>query len=87
MTEAEKKNNKNTLLIWEALQGQPKQNIRITQTLDVPIIRDKAGLQNLLVSSGNSAKNFIFDTGANLSTITATTAEEFGVSYCRGVLK
>ncbi|MCM4158404.1 hypothetical protein FHG64_12535 [Antarcticibacterium flavum] len=84
MTEAEKKNNENTLLIWKALQGQPKQKIRITQTLNVPIIRDKAGLQNLLVSSGNTTKNFIFDTGANLSTITATTAEEFGVKLLQG---
>ncbi|HSI69531.1 MAG TPA: retropepsin-like aspartic protease, partial [Gillisia sp.] len=84
ITEAEKKNFENTLLIWKALQDQPKQNIIKDQTLEIPITRDKAGLQNLLDSSGNAERNFIFDTGANISTITESTAEEFGVELLDG---
>lgn len=84
ITEDEKTSYNNTLLIWKALRDQPAQFVRKHKKLDVPIIRDKAGLQNLLVTSGEVERNFIFDTGANISTITESTAEEFGVMLLDG---
>ena len=84
MKEDEKENYQNTLLIWEALQDQPKQFVDKKDSLNMPIIRDKAGLQNIQISSGKAIKNFIFDTGANISTITESTAEEFGVKELPG---
>lgn len=83
-TEKEKNDLENTLIIWKALDGQPKQVVRKEQGLDMEIIRDKAGLNNLVVSNGSFTRDFIFDTGANISTITQSTAEGLGVIILDG---
>lgn len=77
MTADEIADQKNTNIIWEMLSGQPKQSIEIKGATRIQMIKDKAGLKNLQVSCGKKTDEFIFDTGANLSTVTQSTAKKF----------
>ena len=77
MSDAEVDDYRNTRTIWAALTGQPKQAVHITENTALTIHRDKAGLQNLEVTLDTLSINFIFDTGANLSTVTESTAHRF----------
>ncbi|MGS2761902.1 retropepsin-like aspartic protease [Sinomicrobium sp. M5D2P9] len=86
LTEEEEEDYKNTLAIWSALEGQPKQRIEIKSTVNLKISRDKAQLQNLLVSLDSVEQYFVFDTGANLSTITETAAKRFGLVLLDGTI-
>jgi predicted aspartyl protease len=70
----------NTRKIWGALRGQPAQQVFIAESTTLPFSRDKVMLANLKVKSGNAEEDFIFDTGANLSTVTQSTARTFGMN-------
>lgn len=74
----------NTRIIWRALSGQPKQTVEIDHDVEIKMKRDKAGLQNLTVTADTSRSDFIFDTGANLSTTTETTAQKFRMHIMEG---
>ncbi|RNL84681.1 hypothetical protein ED312_13410 [Sinomicrobium pectinilyticum] len=86
MTDEEEEDYGNSLAIWSALEEQPKQKIEINSTVNLKISRDKAQLQNLLVSLGPEEQYFVFDTGANLSTITETAAKRFGLKLLDGTI-
>ncbi|MGS2739095.1 retropepsin-like aspartic protease [Sinomicrobium sp. M5D2P17] len=86
MTGEEEEDYRNTLAIWSALEGQPKQKIEMNSTVNLKISRDKAQLQNLLVSLDSEEQYFVFDTGANLSTITETAAKRFGLKLLDGTI-
>ncbi|MDJ1505343.1 retropepsin-like aspartic protease [Xanthocytophaga agilis] len=86
MTNEEKQDFANTRLIWKALSGQPKQQIRITEETALKIKRDKAGLATIRVTHGKDSSAFIFDTGANLSTVTESMAKKFGMQFLEGVI-
>ena len=75
MTAEKIKDHQNMLHIWKALQDQPKQEVRIPREVNLSIIKDKAGLKTIEVKRGSTAEKFVFDTGANFSTITETTAK------------
>lgn len=87
LTPPEKENMENTLIIWTALEGQPKQKVSKQDDLEVPILRDIAGLQNLMVTQDTLQQQFVFDTGANISTITESTATAFGVTLLDGTFE
>ncbi len=87
LTPPEKENMENTLIIWTALEGQPKQKVTREEDLDVPILRDVAGLPNLMVTQDTLQQQFVFDTGANISTITESTAAAFGVTLLDGTFE
>lgn len=70
---------RNTGNIWHALKGQPKQELIISGDTRMKMIRDKVNLTNLEVSAGGALTGFIFDTGANISTVTKSTAEKFNM--------
>ena len=70
---------KNTLQIWKGLVDQPMQKLDIPGRQVIPLTRDKAGLSNLPVTFGEDSLGFIFDTGANISTVTASTAQAMGM--------
>jgi predicted aspartyl protease len=70
---------KNTQLIWRNLSEQLPQTVHISQSVEFSMKKDKAGLNNLPVYNGNDSSQFIFDTGANLSTTTETNAQKFGM--------
>ena len=84
MPEDEVKDYRNTAVIWKALAGQPKQEITIGATTVLKMPRDKAGLTNLEVRQGELAVDFIFDTGANISTVTETTAAKLNMKMLDG---
>jgi hypothetical protein len=69
----------NSLKIWSALENEPKQKTFIKDAVRLKIEKDKVGLNNLKVSKGKDSLNFIFDTGANLSTVSKSTAQQFGM--------
>ena len=87
LSDAEEQDYKNTLAIWTALENQPGQQIELNSTVNLKIARDKAKLQNLLVSLEGEEQYFVFDTGANLSTITETAARRFGLKYLPGTVE
>src|SRR5690554_4071053 len=60
---------KNELKIWSALKDEPRQQVTERQEQTMKMTQDKAGLKNLGVSFANDTIPFIFDTGANISTV------------------
>ena len=81
MTAEKIKDHENMLHIWKALQDQPKQEVRIPREVNLPIIKDKAGLKTIEIKSGAVAEKFVFDTGANFSTISETTARLYQMKF------
>lgn len=70
--------NENAALIWKALRNEPRQRVMQPSIDTLPFTRDVAGLINLEVRSGGSALKFVFDTGAGLSCVTESVAEQMG---------
>ncbi|HWV73475.1 MAG TPA: retropepsin-like aspartic protease [Pseudosphingobacterium sp.] len=69
-------NNSNK--IWKALAQTPPQTV-IKQNTRFPWRRDKANLLNIPVTVNNKADEFIFDTGANFSTVSKSNADRLGL--------
>lgn len=70
---------KNTNKIWHALADVAPQTVEQTTDVIVPIHKDIAGLWNITVATGDVTDDFIFDTGANISTVTESTAKHMGI--------
>jgi predicted aspartyl protease len=68
----------NEVKIWRALNGVPKQEIIKTSDAIIPMYKDKVGLFNVDVLFGTTSENLLFDTGANLSVIIRSLAQELG---------
>lgn len=79
LSEEERKDKENNLKIWTALQDVPAQEIVIKEDNRLKMLKDKVGLDNLMISVGNDSASAIFDTGANLSTVNASTAKRFNM--------
>lgn len=79
LSEKETADQNNNLRIWSALAHVPKQTITKNSSLHLLMKKDKVGLDNLEISTPSSSENFIFDTGANISTITRSTALKLGI--------
>lgn len=86
MPEHELADYKNTRIIWQALAGQPKQEVLIKEKVVIRMTRDKARLTNLPISNDADSLGFIFDTGANISTVTESTAARFGMTLMDSVI-
>jgi predicted aspartyl protease len=69
-------NNSNK--IWKALAQTPPQTV-IKQNTRFPWRRDKANLLNIPVTVNNKADEFIFDTGANFSTVSKSNADRLSL--------
>jgi predicted aspartyl protease len=82
----EMKDHQNTRVIWKSLMDQPRQQVIIEAGTTMDMKRDKAGLSNLTVSTGTVSMDFVFDTGANFSTVTATTAKQFNMMMMDSVI-
>ncbi|MBZ4192598.1 retropepsin-like aspartic protease [Niabella beijingensis] len=76
----EKDDLQNNLRIWTALEQQPRQKTVIQKTTHLKMKKDKAGLNNLTIGMGTDSLAFIFDTGANMSTVTESTARRLGMN-------
>ena len=75
LTKEETANFENSLKIWSSLENIPPQKVIIKQNTILKMEKDIAGLKNLKVSANCDTLNFIFDTGANLSTTSQSVAE------------
>ena len=67
---------KNNLKIWTALENTPSQKTDIKKKTSLKIETDIAGLKTLKVYANKEPLNFIFDTGANLSTTSLSVATQ-----------
>lgn len=79
LSESELKDVRNSMIIWEAISGVPKMNLASRKTAKIQMKLDLAGLYNVPVRVNKSVFDFVFDTGANISTITESNAEKSGV--------
>jgi predicted aspartyl protease len=75
---AGRENAANVRGLWGALAGTPAQAVQAPGPVRVATTRDRANLVNVAVESGGQRIGFVYDTGANLSTVTASTAREMG---------
>lgn len=67
---------KNSAILWKALSKVGPQQIGRRMNTSIPWKRDTAGLMNIPVSIGGVLNDFVFDTGANLSMMSASYAKE-----------
>ncbi|MGN8070670.1 pepsin/retropepsin-like aspartic protease family protein [Mucilaginibacter sp. SG564] len=69
--------------IWAALANTPVQQVQKQASSAIPVKKDMAGLWNIPVQQQDSSYLFIFDTGANISTITATYAQKLNLDVIK----
>jgi len=65
--------------IYEPLIGIPPQNVIIENDSYIPLSRDVVGLMNVNVKFGDKQYDLIFDTGAGMSVVKRSFAEEIGL--------
>lgn len=73
----------NELKIWKSLRDIPKQEIIRSNDVSFPMVRDKVGLFNIDVTINDTIKNFIFDTGANISVIKRSLVKNLDLTYIK----
>lgn len=71
---------KNSLKIWQALKDIPPQEVLIMEPEILTMEKDLAGLNTLQVSSNNDTLDFVFDTGANISTTSRSVADRLNMN-------
>ena len=65
--------------LWGALAGTPAQTVEMPGPVRIATTRDKANLVNVAVAANGQTIDFVWDTGANLSTVIESTAREMGI--------
>ncbi len=85
--EKDKEDYENSLLIWEAVQGVGKQEVIRKDETKLKMKRDLAGLYTIPVTYNNETFDFVFDTGANFSTITESYAKKLDLVFTGGTIK
>ena len=85
--EKDKEDYENSLLMWEAMQGVGKQEVIRKDETKLNMKRDLAGLYNIPVTYNNETFDFVFDTGANFSTITESYAKKLDLVFSGGTIK
>lgn len=79
LTETEKKDIQNNMTLWSALSHVSPQEVIIEGETVLELHKDMVGLDNIPVLAGGDTLDFIFDTGANLSTLCMSVAEKMGM--------
>ena len=85
--EKDKEDYENSLIIWNAIQDVEKQSVIKNSETQIDIKRDMAGLYNIPVTYNGENTDFIFDTGANFSTITETYAKKMNLTFTSAKIK
>ena len=75
---AARDNARNVRGLWAGLAGTPPQTVHAPGPVRVAATRDRANLLNVQVQANGQTAGFVYDTGANLSTVTESTAREMG---------
>ncbi|MEO0528811.1 MAG: aspartyl protease family protein, partial [Bacteroidota bacterium] len=76
----ELKSYQNNFAMWAALEHIEKQRIKPAKSTRLKMKKDLAGLSTLSTFIQNDSIDFIFDTGATLSTTTREIAERFNMT-------
>ncbi|MBI9068608.1 MAG: aspartyl protease family protein [Salinivirgaceae bacterium] len=84
LTEAQFKDYENDLKLYTALENTPPQKVVIRKNSIIKTTKDMAGLTTLKVFIASDSLDFIFDTGANLSTTSMSIAEHFKMQIITG---
>jgi hypothetical protein len=71
----------NSKKIWQALALQQPQKVFYTNEVEIPVEIDMAKLPNIPVKSDSTTMNFVFDTGAGISSIMESLAIELGFTF------
>jgi predicted aspartyl protease len=79
LSEEKRADLNNSFGLWKALEKVPVQTLSVNGQTRLQGTRDKAKLLNLPVEVAGTRMDFVFDTGANLSTITSSTATRLGL--------
>lgn len=69
----------NAASIWRALRSVPPQKIHKDKDYHLQLKRDKVGLLNIPVATGDTTISMIFDTGANFSVMQRSVAQRLGL--------
>lgn len=69
----------NDSYIWHTLANIPPQEVHIKKETSIPWKTDKVRLINIPVKTGGQEHDFIFDTGANISTVSQSFAKKLGL--------
>jgi len=85
--EKDKDDYENSLIIWNSLGDIGKQEVVKTGDSKINMKRDLAGLYNIPVTYNSETHDFVFDTGANFSTITETYAKKLNLIFSDGKIK
>ncbi len=83
----DKEEVENSQIIWKGFSETQPQEIIYTGTKKINYTKDIAGLMNIKVKSNNEDSEFVFDTGANFSTVTKSTAEKLKMKFVKGKIK
>lgn len=81
------KDFENSALIWKAGSDLKPQKVTITGDTKLDIKRDLANLANIKVNVNNFEEDFIFDTGANFSTVSKSFALKLGLKFIKGTIE
>ncbi|MBX7173828.1 MAG: retropepsin-like domain-containing protein [Pyrinomonadaceae bacterium] len=73
------KGYENMFGLWNSLRQISPQTVEFNGDSNIQGTRDSAKLLNVAVEIGSVKDNFVFDTGAGLSTISLSTAQKFGL--------
>lgn len=78
-TEKEREGETDALKIWKCLQNSPTQSVKKSANTQLSFERDMAGLHTLPIDIGKAKHQFVFDTGAGISCLTASYARQLGI--------
>ena len=79
MAPADRADLRNDIAFRRALRGAPPQRTTVPSPFTVALRRDALGLREVTVHVGRDSSGWIFDTGANVSTITDGMARRLGL--------
>jgi predicted aspartyl protease len=84
---AEKDEMQNSELIWSAASDLKPQTSEVKADSKIKIKKDLAGMINIPVKSNDIESEFIFDTGANISTISESYAKKMNLKMLPGKIQ
>ncbi len=87
MTKDEKEEEENALIIWKACADVAPQTSLISADSRIKTKRDMAGLLNVPLTVNGIRDEFVFDTGANISTVSKSEALKLELRMMSGFLK
>lgn len=83
----EKKEMENALVIWKAALSLRSQTVIIKSDSRIKVRKDIAGSINIPLKVNGIKEEFIFDTGANISTVSESNAQKLKLKFLEGRIK